>query len=209
MTKPKQRDAERTKAALLEAAAEEFSQKGFAAARMEDIAQRIGLTKRLVFYYFDSKEKLYIATLEDAYQRIRREEETLDASLLSPREALAQICGFTFDYYINHPVFVKLVANENIEEGAFLAKSGIARNTNRGVIRLLDTILERGQQAGVFRADATSTEVHMTISSLAFFCIANKHTFGTLFGVDMSSEAFLTTRRAQIIDIIDRFLKPA
>ncbi len=209
MIKPKQRDAERTKAALLEAAAEAFAQNGFASTRVEDVAQSVGLTKRLVFYYFDSKEKLYIATLEAAYQRIRREEEALGDANMPPREALAQICAFTFDYYVSHPSFVRLVASENIEGGAFLAKSGVVRESNQGIIRLLDAILERGREQGVFRRDVSAKDVHMTISSLAFFCIANQHTFGTLFDIDMKAEAFLVAKRAQIVDIVDRFLMPS
>jgi len=209
MSKFKQRDAERTKAALLDAAAEEFAEKGFSSARVEDIASRVGLTKRLVFYYFDSKEKLYIAALESAYQHIRTEEKALDEASLPPRAALARICSFTFDYYVAHPSFVRLVASENIEGGAFLAKSSLVRDSNRGIILLLDAILERGRKQGVFRKDVTATDVHMTISSLAFFCIANRHTFGTLFDVDMDSEAFLSAKRTQIVDIVDRFLVPS
>jgi AcrR family transcriptional regulator len=208
MSKPKQRDAERTRTALLDAATEEFAKKGFASARVEDIAQRVGLTKRLVFYYFETKEKLYIATLEDAYQRIRDEEEVIGDAALPPREALARICAFTFDYYVSHPNFVRLVASENIEGGTFLAKSGVLRESNRGIIRLLDGILERGREDNTFRADVTALDVHMTISSLAFFCIANRHTFGTLFDVDMDSDAFLEGKRAQIVDIVDRFVTP-
>lgn len=208
MSKIKQRDAERTKAALLDAAAAEFAEKGFSSARVEDIAQRVGLTKRLVFYYFDSKEKLYIAVLENAYQQIRTEEEALGEASLPPREALASICSFTFNYYVSHPSFVRLVASENIEGGAFLAKSSLVRESNQGIIRLLDTILDRGREQGVFRKDVSATDVHMTISSLAFFCIANRHTFGTLFNVDMNSDAFLSAKRAQIVDIVDRFLLP-
>jgi AcrR family transcriptional regulator len=207
MRQVKQRDAERTKAALLDAAAIEFAEKGYASARVEDIAQRVGLTKRLVFYYFESKEKLYIAALESAYQHIRTQEAALGGASLPPREALARISAFTFDYYVAHPGFVRLVASENIEGGAFLAKSGLVRASNRGVIELLEEILERGRNEGIFRKDVGATDVHMTISSLAFFCIANRHTFGTLFDVDMNSSAFLEAKRAQIVDIVDRFVR--
>lgn len=207
MTEPRKRDAERTKAALLDAAAQEFARSGFAAARVEDIAQRVGIAKRLVFYYFNSKEQLYIATLEDAYAKIRASEQALTDASLTPREALQRICTATFDYYVQHPGFVRLVASENIEGGAFLAKSAIVKQSNEGIIRLLDNVLARGRADGTLRTDIEAVDVHMTISSLAFFVIANKHTFGTLFGVDMDAEDFRQHKRAQIVDIVDRFVR--
>lgn len=156
-----------------------------------------------------------IASLTDSKPRRmikpkQRDAERTKAALLeAAAEALAQICAFTFDYYVSHPSFVRLVASENIEGGAFLAKSGVVRESNQGIIRLLDAILERGREQGVFRRDVSAKDVHMTISSLAFFCIANQHTFGTLFDIDMKAEAFLVAKRAQIVDIVDRFLMPS
>lgn len=208
MAEPRKRDAERTKAAVLDAAADEFAKNGFAAARVDEIAERVGITKRLVFYYFQTKEQLYIATLEEAYRRIRDCENALENPAVAPRKALQDICTFTFDYYVEHPSFVRLVASENIEGGAFLAKSNIAKETNGGIIRLIDSVLKRGIDDGTFRADITAIDIHMTISSLAFFVIANRHTFGTLFSVDMVAQSFRAHKRAQIVDIVDRFVRP-
>jgi TetR/AcrR family transcriptional regulator len=55
----RQRDPERTKARILEAAAQEFSAKGFAGARVSEIAARAGVNQQLIAYYFDGKEGLY------------------------------------------------------------------------------------------------------------------------------------------------------
>ncbi|WP_214410472.1 TetR/AcrR family transcriptional regulator [Sphaerisporangium fuscum] len=57
----RQVNAERTRAALLDAALEEFAAKGFAGARVRDIAERAGVSKDLINYHFDSKEGLYLA----------------------------------------------------------------------------------------------------------------------------------------------------
>jgi AcrR family transcriptional regulator len=55
----RQRDAERSKRCLLAAALEEFAAKGFAGARVQDIAERAGVNKQLISYYFGGKEGLY------------------------------------------------------------------------------------------------------------------------------------------------------
>jgi AcrR family transcriptional regulator len=55
----RQRDPERTRARILDAAAEEFSAKGFAGARVSEIAARAGVNQQLIAYYFDGKEGLY------------------------------------------------------------------------------------------------------------------------------------------------------
>src|SRR5580704_3132164 len=57
----RQRDADRSRRALLDAALEEFSRRGFAGARVADIARRAGVNKQLINYYFGSKEGLYLA----------------------------------------------------------------------------------------------------------------------------------------------------
>src|ERR1700729_3608573 len=57
----RQRDADRSRQALLDAALEEFSRRGFAGARVADIARRAGVNKQLINYYFGSKEGLYLA----------------------------------------------------------------------------------------------------------------------------------------------------
>lgn len=56
----RQRDPERTKASILEAAIEEFSAKGFDGARVSQIAKRAGVNQQLISYYFDGKEGLYL-----------------------------------------------------------------------------------------------------------------------------------------------------
>jgi AcrR family transcriptional regulator len=62
-------DADRTRAALLDAALEEFAAKGFAGARVRDIAQRAGVSKDLVAYHFGGKDGLYLAVQQAWLQR--------------------------------------------------------------------------------------------------------------------------------------------
>ncbi|HWP12149.1 MAG TPA: helix-turn-helix domain-containing protein, partial [Ramlibacter sp.] len=58
------RDADRSQATILTAARDEFAEHGLGGARMDRIAERAGLNKRLIYYYFEDKEQLFRAVLE-------------------------------------------------------------------------------------------------------------------------------------------------
>ena len=91
-------EAERTIADIIAIATAEFAEKGLAGARIDEIAERTRTSKRMIYYYFKSKEGLYLAVLEEAYRSIRAIEATLDLEHLPPKEALRALIGFTFDY---------------------------------------------------------------------------------------------------------------
>jgi AcrR family transcriptional regulator len=159
----------------------------------------------MIYYYFGDKEGLYLAVLEEAYGSIRRTEETLDLERLPPEEALRTLVTFTFDYQNAHPEFMRLVMNENIMGGVHMARSKTIGRLNAGVIDALRDLLVRGQQAGVFRQDLDPLEVHMTISALCVFNVANRATFSTIFKRDMTSARSLAARREQVVEMILRY----
>jgi AcrR family transcriptional regulator len=199
---PRVNDPEGTRRNIVEVATREFAQKGYGGARVDAIADRTRTSKRMIYYYFGSKEGLYLAVLEEAYSAIRRTEATLDLDSLAPETALRTLVGSTFDYYIEHPEFVRLVMNENIMDGAHMARSKTIGKLNLTVIDALERIVARGQKAGVFRRDIDPIELHMSISALGIFHVANRATFSLIFRNDMTSSRALATRRAQIVDIV-------
>ena len=81
-------DPERTMAGIMAVATAEFAAKGLAGARIDAIAAATHTSKRMIYYYYGSKEGLYLAVLEDAYRRIRATEAELHLADLSPVEAL-------------------------------------------------------------------------------------------------------------------------
>ena len=201
-------DPEGTKRNIVEAATHEFARKGYGSARVDAIAARTRTSKRMIYYYFGDKEGLYLAVLEAVYGAIRRTEATLDLEHQPPLAALARLVGFTFDYYNDHPEFVRLVMNENIMDGVHLKRSRTIRKLNVTVIDAVRRIVARGQKQGVFRKDIDPIELHMSISALGIFDVANRATFSTIFKRDMASARARTTRRQQIVDIIMRHVAP-
>jgi AcrR family transcriptional regulator len=200
-------DPEGTRRDILDVATQEFAEKGFSGARVDRIAARTKTSKRMLYYYFRGKEGLYIAVLEEAYRKIRSIEATLDLAHQPPEEALRTLVGFTFDYQNAHPEFIRLVINENILHGAYVAQSKDIRRLNRAVINAVGELLARGQRDGAFRPDLDPVDLHMSISALCFFNVANRATFSTIFKRDMSSRKALAERRRQVVDLILRYVR--
>ncbi len=192
---------------ILEVATREFAAKGLTGARIDEIAELTRTSKRMIYYYFGSKEGLYIAVLEEAYRRIRHIESELHLEDLPPEEALRTLVAFTFDYQNANPDFIRLVMNENIHRGEFLAQSQTIQQLNVPAIDAVRTVYERGRAAGVFRDDLDPVDLHMSISALCFFNVSNRHTFSLIFKRDMASPEALAARRASIVDLIVRYVR--
>ncbi|HEY8289346.1 MAG TPA: TetR/AcrR family transcriptional regulator [Acetobacteraceae bacterium] len=208
MPTPRKPDADRTRRDILDVARREFAEHGLSGARVDAIAERMRTTKRMIYYYFGSKEGLYLAVLEQAYADMRAADSQLDLSTLNPVEAVRRMIERTFDYQESHPDFIRLVSIENIHHGKHLAKSKALRELNTTVIETLRDVLTRGQKSGDFRTDIDPVDLHMMISALCFFRVSNRHTFGTLFHYDVSSPALRGKHRRMIADAILRLLEP-
>jgi AcrR family transcriptional regulator len=165
------------------------------------------LLVRMIYYYFGSKEGLYLAVLEEAYRRIRRIEGELQLDDLAPEDALRKLVGFTFDYQLANPDFIRLVMNENIHRGEFLAQSKTIQIVNVPAIDALGRIYARGVKSGTFRNAIDVVDLHMSISALCFFTVANRHTFSLVFKRDLESPAAIVARRDSIVEMIVRFVR--
>ena len=192
---------------IIEVATREFAENGLAGARIDVIARAMRTSKRMIYYYFGSKEGLYVAVLEEAYRRMRAIEAGLDLADLRPEEALRKLVGFTVDYQLANPDFIRLVMTENIHRARYLNSSKAIRQVNIPAIDVLARIYERGVTSGVFRPGLDVVDLHMTISALSVFNIANRHTFSFIFKVDFDSAATLIARRDSIIETVLRFVR--
>ncbi len=204
---PRTNDPERTQADILAVATREFAEKGLAGARIDDIAAAMRTSKRMLYYYFGSKEGLYVAVLEEAYRRMRAIEADLHLDDLPPEDALRRLVGFTVDYQWANPDFIRLVMTENIHRGEYLAQSKSIRALNVPAIEGLRRVYERGVAGGVFRAGLDMVDLHMSISALSVFNVANRHTFSLIFQRELDTPAALIARRDSIIEMVVRFVR--
>ncbi|MDG4825244.1 TetR/AcrR family transcriptional regulator [Asanoa sp. WMMD1127] len=200
------RDSARTRAEILDVATAEFAARGYDGSRVDEIAALTRTTKRMIYYHFGGKKQLYIAVLERAYSRIRTAERGVDVDDLDPVDALRRVAGVTFDHHGAHPEFIRLVSIENIHNAEHVKELVEMVDLAGPVVSLLDGILRRGRAQGVFRADVDAIDVHMMISAFCVFRVANRHTFGTIFGRDLVDPARHDHYRAMCADMIVRYL---
>jgi AcrR family transcriptional regulator len=205
----RQRDPERTKLEILAVATQEFADRGFAGARVDEIADLTRTTKRMIYYYFGSKERLYIAALEKSYEAIRITEQSVDVDNLDPVAAVRKLAELTFDRHEANPTFSRLVSLENMHRAQYITAASGFPGLDRPVIKMLQQALERGEAEGVFKRDIDVFDVHMLISSFCFFRINNHYTFAANFGRDLIEPDRREYYRQMIGDVVVQYLTSA
>ncbi|MER7054311.1 MULTISPECIES: TetR/AcrR family transcriptional regulator [unclassified Streptomyces] len=200
------RDAARTRAEILDVATREFARAGYDGARVDEIAARTRTTKRMIYYYFGGKEQLFTAVLERAYGVIREAEQQLDVEHLDPVAAIRRLAEVTFDHHERHPDFIRLVSIENIHDAEHIASSEMLASIGSPALDVIRRILEDGQRSGLFTAGVDAVDLHAMISSFCFFRVANRHTFGALFGRDLVAPDQREHYRTMLGDMVIAYL---
>ena len=205
-TEERLRDADRSQNTILAAARDEFAEFGLGGARVDRIAERAGLNKRLIYYYFEDKEKLFQAVLEQAYRDIREQEAQLHLLDLDPSTAVRRLIEFTWNYYLAHPEFMTLLNSANLHKARHLAESRRARELNSPLISTLAAVLERGRQEGSFRGGVDPVQLYVSIAGMAYFYLSNSHTLSAIFGRDLMAAKARSERLSHMTDVILGYL---
>lgn len=193
-------------AEILEVATHEFADKGLAGARIDEIAAATRTSKRMIYYYFGSKDGLYLAVLEEAYRRMRHIEADLHLDDLEPVQALRRLVEFTYDHHQGNEDFIRLVMNENMHRADYLRQSQSIRALNVQAIDSVRELYDRGVRQGVFRPGLSPVDIHAMVSALTVFNVSNRYTFGTIFDRDNRQSMAETLPREHVVQMILRFV---
>ena len=204
---PARRNAADTQDRLLQAATEEFCERGYDGARMERIVRNAGCNIRMAYHYFGDKEGLYLTVLENTYEALRARERELNLTHLEPVAAMRALVEFTFDHLAAHPEFIALVRNENLMGGRMLKKSGKVTQQSTPLVGMIRDILGRGERAGLFRAGVDPLQLYVSILSLALTHISNRYTLSAIFEQDLADPAWLAERRRHATEVILAYLQ--
>ncbi len=199
---PRSRDADRSQQTILLAARDEFALYGLAGARVDRIAERADINKRLIYYYFKSKDDLFLAVLENTYADIRAAEQKLHLDAMDPVEAIRELVSFTWHYYLEHPEFISLLNSENQHNAAHLKKSSRIQEMNSPLVQMLDTVLERGRKQDLFRAGIDPIQLYISIASICYFYLSNNQTLSTIFGRDLRAPKAMAQRLSHMTDMV-------
>jgi AcrR family transcriptional regulator len=202
------RDPARTQASILAAATREFALHGFGGARVDRIAARAKTNKRMLYYYYGNKERLFLAVLEAAYARIRAAETRLSLLDVEPIEGIRRLVEFTWNYYLAHPEFLTLLNSENLHRARHLKRSRNVRAMNSPVIETLAEVLARGARSGDFRNGVDALQLYISIAALSYFYLGNNHTLSAVFGRDLSAVRARRERLVHMTDVVLGYLRP-
>jgi AcrR family transcriptional regulator len=200
------RNADRSQKEILDAALAEFAEHGLGGARMDRMAERAGVNKRLIYYYFDDKESLFLAVLERAYERIRGEEQALNLTQVEPVEAIRRLIAFTWNYYIAHPEFLTLLNSENLHRARHLKQSTKISAMHSPLVQTLADVLERGHKFGIFRAGVDPVQLYISIAGLSYFYLGNNHTLSTIFARPLLGAKAKVERLSHMTDLVLGYL---
>jgi len=202
------RDPVQTQAKILAAAKAEFSKVGLGGARIDEIAAKAGVNKRMIYEYFKGKEQLFQVVLEDAWTDIRTAEAKLQLDHLSPVDAIRALMTFTWEYYLKHPEFMSLVNSENLHRARHVKKSQRFHELHGGFIDMLQHIIDRGVDSGDFRPGVDPRQLHLTLAAIGYYYLNNRFTGEVIFGFDFMSKEALKTRLEFNIDTVLSILRP-
>ena len=196
--------AQASREAILAAATQVFAQHGFAGGRIEQISKTAGSYDRMIYYYFGSKEGLFIAVIEDAYRRFNEAEQALALDVAQPLQALDGLIRFVWRYYQQNPEFITLLNTENLLRGQHIAKSERAREYSSPVINITDSVLRSGSALGLFRPDLSARDVYLMIASMAYFYLSNRYTLSSFLDENLEAPAALAHWEGFVIDAVRR-----
>jgi TetR/AcrR family transcriptional regulator len=202
------RDSAATAGAILAAATKEFATYGFGGGRVDRIAERAGVNKRMIYHHYGHKHGLYLAVLEQAYSRERTAEQKLELEALEPGEAMRRLIEYTFDSFVKDRSFIKLLNDENLHKAANLKRSKRIAEMHSPLIAIMQGILERGAGAGVFRRDVDPMQTWISIAALSYFYFSNIFTLSTIFRRDFDAPDAREARRQHVVDVILSYLRP-
>ena len=201
------RDPDRTRQRILDAATAEFARYGLGGARVDRIAARAAVNKRMLYYYYGNKDELFLAVLEESYARIRNAERALHLTDVDPREAMRRLVEFTWRYYLEHPEFLRLLNSENLHCGRHVRRSRNVVAMHSPFVAMIREVLERGVRAGEFRRGVDPVQLYISIAGLGYFYLSNRHTLSTIFERDLMLPRHKGARLRHMVDLVLGYLR--
>src|SRR5271154_1510400 len=198
---------EESRAAILHAAAKEFSELGIAGARTDAIARHARVNKALLYYYFKDKETLYGAVLDDAFSGMKsRVFQALDSDLPPREKIMAYVCAY-FDFIASNHIYPKLMQREMMRarEGRSEHIDRLVKTYFQPIYRRVGELLHKGIAEGEFRK---VDPVHFVPSMVAMivFYFSSAPVMQRIVHFNPLTPQRIAERRAAVLDFISAAL---
>jgi len=198
---------EQSRAAILQAAVQEFAHEGVAGARTDAIARAAKVNKALLYYYFKDKEALYGAVLDQVFGGLIAHVGEVLSRDMPPREKIIAYAGAHFDYVASHPLYPRIVQGEmmGIGRGRMSHLEWVVKRYFRPLFGRIAEVLEAGQATGEFRRVDPLQFVPSMIAVIVFY-FTNAPVMRLMTGKDPLSPERVAARRAAVLDLISAAL---
>lgn len=196
-----------TRATILDAAVKVFAERGLGGGRVSLVSRAARSNDRMLYYYFHSKEQLFVQVIEKIYREMWEAESRLDLDLTKPVQAIRDIVRFTMNHYIAHPEMVTLLNNENLYKGRHVSKSKAMKELSSPALDLMEKVYASGVKQGLFRAGLRPLHIYLTILALNYFYVSNRYTLSAFLGSDLMDGANLSKWRGWVEDVVLRSLE--
>ena len=205
----REKAAKATRDSILKAAIKVFAKHGYDGGSVEKISRAAKSYDRMIYYYFGSKEGLFIEVLETIYRRFNEAESEVITDLAQPLESLRSVVRFMWSYYQKNPEFITLLNTENLHRGRHIAKSLRASEYSSQAVAVLADVLARGASQGLFRHDVAARDVYLMIAAMAYFYLSNRFTLSAFLGEELETPAALAHWESFLIESVMRTVAPA
>jgi TetR/AcrR family transcriptional regulator len=198
---------EESRAAILQAAAQEFSKHGIAGARTDAIARAAKVNKALLYYYFKDKETLYGAVLDNAFSGMKTNVFRVLDSNLPPREKIMAYVGAYFDFIASNQIYPRLMQREMMR-----AREGHSEHINRlvktyfqPIYRRVGELLHQGIAEGEFRKVDPAHFVPSMVAMIVFY-FSSAPVMQRIVRFNPLAPERIAERRAAVLDFISAAL---
>jgi TetR/AcrR family transcriptional regulator, upper aerobic nicotinate degradation pathway regulator len=195
---------ESTRDNILRAATRVFARYGYDGGSIEKISKSAKSVDRMIYYYFGSKEGLFIEVLENAYRRMNDAELKLKLDTSQPVDGLNSVIAFVLSYYRKNPEFITLLNTENLQRGKHIVKSERAREYSSPAIAIINELLQNGMAQKLFRKDVSARNVYLLIVATAYFYMSNRYTLSAFLGENLQSSEAIEAWQAFISSTVMR-----
>jgi TetR/AcrR family transcriptional regulator len=194
---------EESRAAILQAAAQEFAKHGIAGARTDAIARAAKVNKALLYYYFTDKETLYGAVLDNAFSGMKTNIFKVLDSDLPAREKIMAYAGAYFDFIASNQIYPKLMQREMMRarEGQSDHIDRLVKTYLQPIFRRVGELLHRGIAEGEFRKVDPAHFVPSMVAMIVFY-FSSAPVMQKIVRFNPLAPQRIAERRAAVLDFI-------
>jgi len=201
----RERNSQKSREDILGAAEIEFSGKGIYGTRIDEIAARANINKRMIYEYFGSKEDLYKAVLIMVYSRLGQQETVLLSENKSCVDTIKQIIALYFKFLNKNPSYVNLILWENLNKGKYIEDIDFSEIRNHS-FDLIRNVINKGKSEEIFRTEIDTEQVVLSLLTYTFSYFSNRYTLSKILGRKLDDEANISERVENVTEMFLKYL---